>query len=196
MAAVSFVLLIACTNVANLLIGRSEARQKEIAVRTALGAGPSRLFRQLITESCVLTLAGAAAGLGLASAAVKTLVLVSPVQFPSFVQPALNGPVLVFTIGVALVSGILLGLAPAMHARLTRLAEALKETARGSGGVRSQRLRTTLVVAEVAMAIVLFIGAGLMIRSGQKLAAIDPGFDPENLLVINVSMPRLPAPPA
>jgi predicted permease len=197
MAAVSFVLLIGCTNVANLLIGRSEARQKEIAVRTALGAGPARLFRQLLTESCVLTLVGATAGLGLAYAMVKGLTAASPIAFPTFVQPALNLPVLFFTIGIALAGGLLLGLAPAMHARLSRLTDALKESARGgSGGVRSQRLRATLVVAEVAMAIVLFVGAGLMIRSAQKLAAIDPGFDPAGVLVVNVSTPRQAAPPA
>jgi predicted permease len=195
MAAVSFVLLIACTNVANLLIGRSEARQKEIAVRTALGAGPSRLFRQLVTESCVLTLAGATAGLGLAYVVARSLTAASPVQFPTFVQPALNLPVLAFTVGIALAGGVMLGLAPAMHSRLSRLTDALKESARGgSGGLRSQRLRSTLVIAEVAMAIVLFVGAGLMIRSGQKLAAIDPGFDPAGVLVVNVSTPRQPAP--
>jgi predicted permease len=195
MAAVSFVLLIACANVANLLIGRSEARQKEIAVRTALGAGQARLVRQLITESCVLTFTGAAAGLGLAYALVKSVTAASPVQFPSFVQPSLNVPVLLFTIGVAVIAGILLGLAPAMHARLARLTDALKESTRGgSGGVRAQRLRGLLVVAEVALAIVLFIGAGLMIRSSQKLAAIDPGFETSDLLTLTVSVPRQPAP--
>jgi predicted permease len=195
MAAVSFVLLIACTNVANLLIGRSEMRQKEIAVRTALGAGPARLVRQLVTESCVLTLTGAAAGLGLASLTVQAVATLSPVRFPSFVQPGLNGSVLAFTIGVAILGGILLGLAPAMHARLSRLTDALKESARGgSGGIRSQRLRAMLVIAEVAMAIVLFIGAGLMIRSGQKLAAVDPGFDTARVLVINAGIPTVANP--
>ena len=188
MAAVGFVLLIACMNVANLLISRSEARQREIAVRTALGAGPARLFRQLVTESLVLTFAGAAAGLALAYAAVKSLIAFSPVQLPSFVRPELNGAVLAFTIGVSLVGGLLLGLAPAMHSRIARLTDALKESARGSGSVRSGRMRAVLVVAEVAMAIVLFIGAGLMIRSGQKLAAVDPGFDPNGLLAVNVSI--------
>jgi putative ABC transport system permease protein len=197
MAAVSFVLLIACMNVANLLIGRSESRQKEIAVRTALGAGPARLFRQLVTESCVLTLTGAATGLGLASLTVKAIVTLSPIQFPSYVRPELNGIVLVFTGGVAIVGGILLGLAPAMHSRLSRLTDALKESAYGgSDGVRSQRLRRTLVVAEVAIAIVLFIGAGLMIRSSQKLTAVDPGFDIERVLVIWASIPTVPSPQA
>lgn len=197
MTAVSFVLLIACTNVATLLIGRSEARQKEIAVRAALGAGPTRLFRQLVTESCVLTLCGATAGLALAYVSVRALTVASPIQFPSFVTPVLNGPVLAFTIGVALISGILLGLAPATHARLARLPEALNSSSRGgSDSMRSQRLRSVLVITEIAMAIVLLIGAGLMIRSGQKLAAIDPGFNANNLLVINISMPQLPAPPS
>jgi putative ABC transport system permease protein len=193
MAAVCFVLLIACTNVANLLIGRSETRQKEIAVRTSLGAGPARLFRQLVTESCVLMLTGAAAGAVLASLTVNAVIALSPIKFPSFVQPGLNPVVLAFTGGVAVIGGLLLGLAPAMHSRPTRLADALKESARGgSGGIRSQRLRSTLVIAEVAMAIVLCIGAGLMIRSSQKRAAVDPGFDTERLLVIRVSIPTVP----
>jgi predicted permease len=197
MAAVSFVLLIACTNVANLLIGRSDVRQKEIAVRTALGAGPARLFRQLVTDSCVLTLAAAAAGLGLAYGLLKSLVVLSPVQFPTFVQPRLNGSVLAFTMGLALVGGLALGLAPAMHSRFARLSDALKDSTRGgSGGARSGRLRAVLVVAEVAMAIILFVGAGLMIRSVQKLAAIDPGFDPANVLIVNVGVPRVVVPAA
>ena len=199
MAAVTFVLLIACTNVANLLISRSDVRQREIAVRAALGAGPSRLFRQLVTESLVLALAGAAAGLGIAYVLMRGLAVSSPVQFPSFVTPALNLPVLLFTIGVAVIGGVLLGLAPAMHARAGRLTDVLKDATRGgSSGVRSQRMRAVLVVAEVAMAIVLFIGAGLMSRSGQKLAAVDPGFEVNNILAINVSTPRqavAPAPP-
>ena len=197
MAAVSFVLLIACANVANLLIGRSEARQKEIAVRTALGAGRARLIRQMITESCVLTAIGALAGLFVAQTLVRVGTLASPVQFPSFVQPTMNAKVLVFTVGVALLAGLVLGLAPAMHARLVRLTEVLKDSSRGSsGGARAQRLRGVLIVTEVALAIVLFIGAGLMIRSTQKLAAIDPGFDTSNLLTVTVSVPRVPAPPA
>jgi predicted permease len=152
------------------------------------------LFRQLVTESCVLTLTGAAAGLGLAYAAVRGLTVASPVQFPSFVQPGLNLRVLAFTIGVALVGGLLLGLAPAMHSRLSRLTEVLKDSARGgSSGPRSERMRATLVVVEVALAIVLFVGAGLMIRSAQKLAAIDPGFDAAGVLVVNVSTPRIAA---
>jgi putative ABC transport system permease protein len=193
MIAVSFVLLIACANVANLLIGRSETRQREIAVRTALGAGQARLLRLLVTESCVLTLVGAAAGVGLAKLSVQALTAASPVTFPSFVQPGLNLAVLGFTAGVAIFCGVLIGLAPAMHTRWANLTQALKEN-RGSTGVRSQRLRAGLVVAEVALAIVLLIGAGLMIRSVQKLTAIDPGFNPDGLLTLSAGIPRLPAP--
>ena len=194
MMAVGFVLLIACANVANLLIGRSETRQREIALRTALGAGRSRLLRLLITESCVLTMTGAAAGVALAKVSVEALTAASPVTFPSFVQPGINLTVLAFTIAVAGACGVLLGLAPAMHVRWMTLSETLKENSRGSTGIRSQRLRATLVVAEVALAIVLLIGAGLMIRSVQKLTAIDPGFTPDSLLSLNASIPRLPAP--
>ena len=197
MVAVAFVLLIACANVANLLLGRSEVRQREIAVRTALGAGQVRLMRQLVTESCVLTLIAAAAGSGVAFVAVRALVAGSPVTLPSYLSPALSLPVLAFTIAVAMACGLLLGLAPAMHARLSRLTDVLKDSARGSTGGASHRLRGALVVAEVALAIVLLIGAGLMIRSLQKLTAIDPGFDAEGVLTINASVPRQPsaAPP-
>ena len=196
MVAVGFVLLIACANVANLLIARSEARQKEIAVRTALGAGWPRLLRQLITESCVLTSIGAAAGLLLANASVRALVAMSPVTFPSFIDPRIDVRVAGFTVAVSLGCGILLGLAPALHARVSRLAEALKDTARGSDGRRSQRVRATLVVAEVACAVVLLVGAGLMIRSVQKLAALNPGFDPSSVLTLRASIPRVATPPA
>jgi predicted permease len=150
----------------------------------------------MITESCVLTTTGAVAGLLMAQLLVRAGTLASPVQFPSFVQPGINLKVLMFTVGVALLAGLVLGLAPAMHARFARLTEALKESSRGgSGGARAQRLRSVLIVTEVALAIVLFIGAGLMIRSSQKLAAVDPGFDTSNLLTVSVSVPRQPAPP-
>jgi predicted permease len=196
MAAVTFVLLIACANVANLLLGRSEARQKEIAVRTALGAGQGRLMRQLLTESVVLASIGALAGLGVAQLALRLLVATSPVTLPSFARPGLNGSVLLFTLGVALLCGVVVGLAPALHTRLTRLADVLKDTARGSSGVRSQRLRGALVVAEMSLAIVLLIGAGLLMRSVQNLTAVDPGFETGTLLSVNLNIPRLPAPAA
>jgi putative ABC transport system permease protein len=196
MAAVAFVLLIACANVANLLIARSEARQREIALRTALGAGWSRLLRQLITEGCVLTSLGAAAGLLLAEGAVRALLATSPVTFPSFVAPGINPRVALFTVGVSLACGIFLGLAPAAHARISRLSEALKDASRGSDGRRSQQMRSALVVVEVSLAVVLLVGAGLMIRSVGNLSALNPGFDPESVLTLHASIPRVAAPPA
>ena len=196
MAAVAFVLLIACANVANLLIARSEARRREIAVRTALGAGRGRLLRQLMTESCVLTALGAIAGLLLARGAVAVLIAQSPVTFPSFVTPGLDIRVAAFTVAVSLACGVLVGLAPGLQARSVDLNSALKETARGSDGRRSQRLRNVLVVAELSMAVVLLIGAGLMIRSVRNLMTLDPGFDPSSVLTLRVSVPRQVVPAA
>jgi putative ABC transport system permease protein len=197
MAAVTLVLLIACANVAGLLIARSDARQREIAVRTALGAGAGRLLQQLVTESCVLAMLGAVAGIAIARISLPSLIAASPVAFPTFVRPQLSLSVLAFGIVIALLSGVMLGIAPMMHARLPRLADALKTSARGgSSGTRSQRLRSALVIVEVALAVVLLAGAGLMIRSIQKLAAIDPGFEAANVLMVNATIPRQTTPPA
>ncbi len=190
MAAVAFVLLIACANVANLLIARSEARRREIAVRTALGAGRARLLRQLITEGCVLTLIGAAIGLLLARASVAVLIAQSPVTFPSFVSPGLDLRIAAFTVAVSLACGILVGFAPGLQARSIDLSGALKESARGSDGRHTQRVRNALVVTELSLAVVLLVGAGLMIRSVRNLAALNPGFDPDSVLTLHVSIPR------
>lgn len=193
MAAVLFVLLIACMNVANLLVSRADIRQREIALRTALGAGRSRLLRQLITESCVLAALAAIAGLALAAVALRMLVAASPIALPGYVTPTLHWPVVLFTVGITLLTGVLLGLAPAMHASVGRLAESLKTSARGSSAAGSGRLRSVLVVAEVALTVVLLIGAGLMIRSAQNLSAIQPGFDPDDVFTFNISIPVTPA---
>ena len=189
MAAVGCVLLIACANVANLLVGRSEARQQEIAIRTALGAGRLRLLRQLVTESLVLTALGGLAGIGLAHVALRLLVASSPVTLPSFVQPSLDTSVLLFTAAISLACGLLLGIAPAAHARAGVLHDALKSTSRGSSGTHS-RVRSALVVAEVTLAVVLVIAAGLLIRTVRNLTAVDPGYDTAPLLTLNVGTPR------
>jgi predicted permease len=196
MTAVAFVLLIACANVSNLLIARSEARHREMAVRTALGAGRGRLLRQLVTESCVLTMLGAGAGLILARVSVPALLARSPVTFPSFVVPGLNLRVAAFTVVVSLACGILVGLATALQAQATDISNALKESAKGSSGHRSQRFRSALVVVEVSLAVVLLVGAGLMIRSVRNLAALSPGFDPDSVLTLHASIPRGSAPPS
>jgi putative ABC transport system permease protein len=195
MAAVAFVLLIACANVANLLLARSEARRREIAVRTALGAGRGRLLRQLVTESCVLTMLGAAAGLAVARGSIAALLAQSPVTFPSFVTPEIDVRVALFTIAVSLVCGLLVGVVPGLQSHAPDLSDSLKESARSSGGRQSQRVRSALVVAEVSLAVVLLVGAGLMIRSVSNLAALNPGFDPQSVLVVHASIPRSPAAP-
>jgi putative ABC transport system permease protein len=194
--AVGFVLLIACANVANLLLARAEARQREIAVRTAIGAGWPRLLRQLVTESCVLTGIAAVLGIVLAAAGLRLLLGAAPIAFPSFVRPHLNPRVAAFTAAISVLCGILLGLAPAAHGRIARLSEALKESARGSGGARARTVRSALVVAEVTLAVVLLVGAGLMIRSVQHLLEIDPGFNPDHVLTARVSIPRQAGVPA
>jgi putative ABC transport system permease protein len=190
MGAVIFVLLIACANVGNLLVARSERRQREMAIRTALGAARGRLLRQLITESLVLTSIGGAAGLLLAHFTIRALVAASPIALPGVADPHIDPRAAVFTGCVMLVCGMLLGLAPATHARVTRLAEALKDSARGSDGRPSHRLRSGLVVAEVGLAVVLLVGAALMIRSVRNLVALNPGFSPDRVLTLRISIPR------
>jgi predicted permease len=197
LGAVAFVLLIACANVANLLLARSEARQREIALRVALGAGRLRLWRQLLTESCVLAAIGAAAGLLLGVFGLRVLMASSPITFPSFVHPGIDAPVALFTVSVSILCGVLMGLAPAVHSRMAGLHTALKESSgRVSGGKLPQRFRNALVVAEIALTLVLLIGAGLLIRSFRGLTALNPGFDPDHLLCLSVSLPRIPAAPA
>ena len=188
LGAVGFVLLIACTNVANLLLARGVSRQKEIGVRVALGAGRGRIVRQLLTESLVLATAGGALGLILAWQGTAMLVAISPAELfgPSSVQ--MNAVVLLFTIGVSLLTGIIFGLLPAFEATRVDLNESLKEGGKNIGGSsRSHRLRGAFVVTEIALAVVLLVGAGLLIRSFNRLQTVDPGFDATNVLAMTVS---------
>lgn len=187
--AVGLVLLIACANVANLLLARSTTREKEMAVRAVLGAGRLRVIRQLLSESVVLSLIGGALGMLIAQWGTAILVQMVPQDIPRIAQIEMNGPVFAFTFGVALLTGILFGLAPALHASKANLGDSLKETARGaSGGRQHSRLRGALVVAEMALALTLLLAAGLMIQSFARLQQVSPGFNPRNLLTFTVGL--------
>jgi predicted permease len=188
LAAVGFVLLIACVNVANLLMVRSAGRAREFAVRAALGAGRGRIVRQLLTESIVLALAGGGLGLLLAAWSTKLALQCLPEGLPRASEVGLDLRVLGFTMGISLLCGILFGLAPAVRTSSSNLQDTLKEGGRGSGGGK-HRAHGVFVVAEVAMALVLLISAGLMIRSLSALWRVNPGFDPRNVLTFSVSLP-------
>jgi putative ABC transport system permease protein len=183
---VAFVLLIACANVANLLLARSTARTREVAVRAALGAGRARMVRQLLTESVVLAALGAAAGLGLAYWGVEGVKALAPRGVPRVASISIDGWTLAFTVVIALVTGLLFGLAPALQAGRGNLQTVLREGSRGSN--RSGRARTLLVAAQVALSLILLIGAGLMARSFARLQSVDPGFDPEGVLTGRVQL--------
>ncbi len=189
--AVMVVLLITCSNLANLLLARANARHREIAIRTALGATRSRLVRQLLTESLTLSLAGASLGLVLAHWGAHALIRLSPAQLPRADQIAMDGRVLGFMLGIALLAGILFGLAPALESSRTDLNEELKGEGRGStGGGSRGRIRSLLIVVEVALSLVLLIGAGLLLRSLMRLQSVQPGFDPQNVLTLRLSLPK------
>ena len=187
-AAVGFVLLIACANIANLLLARATARRKEMAIRTAVGASRWRLARQLLTESILLSLIGGGLGLLVARWGIDLILYVSPDAIPRSREIGLNWTVLGFTIGVSLLTGILFGLVPALQAGEVDVHETLKETGRGNSG--RQWLRSSLVVAEVATTLVLLIGAGLMIRSFYLLQKVNPGFSYEHLTSFSISLPQ------
>ncbi|HUR95661.1 MAG TPA: ABC transporter permease, partial [Gemmatimonadales bacterium] len=190
LGAVGFVLLIACANVANLLLARAAARSKEIAVRTALGASRERLVRQLLTESVLLALAGGVIGLGLAFWGVRSVAALNPANLPRADEIGVDPVVMLFTLLVSVVTGVLFGLVPAMHAATGDPHGVLKEGGRGTAGDRSgQGLRRTLVVAEVALALTLLTGAGLLLKSFARLQGVDPGFASDRLLTFNLALP-------
>ncbi|HEX5707632.1 MAG TPA: ABC transporter permease, partial [Pyrinomonadaceae bacterium] len=189
--AVGFVLLIACANVANLLLARSATRRKEMAVRTALGASRWRIVRQLLTESVLLSLAGGVAGLLLAWWGVDLLVSLAPAGTPRLGEVGLDARVVAFTFTVSLLTGLLFGLAPALQSLRLDVNESLKESARGvSESIRRQPLRAALVVSEFALALLLLAGAGLLVRSFARVQTVSPGFDPENVLTMRVVLPQ------
>lgn len=190
MATVGFVLLIACANVANLLIARAASRQREIAIRLAVGASRTRLVRQLLTESIVIALLGGGCGLLLAVLGIKVLVRVSPSNVPRLSEVGLDARIVVFAILASLVTAVIFGLVPAVQTTRPNLVETLKEGERSPGGGSSRhRIRNLIVISEVAMTLVLLIGAGLLIRSFVRTLDVNPGFKAQNVLTAEIFLP-------
>lgn len=188
LGAVGFVLVLACVNVANLLLARATVREREVALRMALGASRGRVVRQMVTESLLLAAIGGAAGTAGAAAGSRLLTSLAAGQLPRTAEVGLDSSVLLFALGATLLTGLLFGLAPALRAAGTELQSSLREAGRGLVSGSSQRLRTGLVVAEVALAVVLVAGAGLMTRSFVQLLRVDLGFRPERLLAVNFTI--------
>ena len=190
LGAVAFVLLIACANVANLLLTRAASRHRELAIRTALGAGRTRILRQLLTEGVVLAMLGGLAGLVLALWTTDLLRWLAPAALPRLSTVAINGPVLAFAAGASLLTSVLFGIVPALHASSRDSVGYLKEGGRtGSEGTRGRRLRSALAVSELAIALVLLVGAGLLVRSVVALNSQDPGFATEGVLTLHLQLP-------
>lgn len=190
LGAVGLVLLIACANVANLLLARAAARQKEVAIRMALGASRRRIASQLLTESLLLSLAGGAAGLLLASWGIDLLVAYGPPEVPRLREVSLDRYVLAFTFGVSMLTGVLFGLVPALHASKPDPGNMLKDTGRGFSHAGRNRMRSALIVSEVALSLMLLVGAGLLINSFWRLLQTDAGFDPKGVLTLDIPLDR------
>jgi putative ABC transport system permease protein len=188
LVAVGFVLLIACANVANLLLSRAASRRKEMAIRAALGASRMRLIRLSLTESLLLALAGGAAGLLVAIWGVDGLIAISPADTPRLDEIRIDSRVLIFTLAVTLLTGLVFGLIPALQTSRAEMADSLKEGGRALGSVRN-RARSFLVVSEVALSLLLLVGAGLMINSFIRLSSLNPGFNPEKVLTMMLNLP-------
>lgn len=189
MGAVGLVLLIACANLASLLLARSMLRRKEMAIRLSLGASRTRIVRQLLTESVLLALIGAAVGVGLAEAGVRALLALLPQNLPLANQVTINAPVLLFTVLIAVLTGVLFGLAPALKGTGSELNQSLRDGGRQSAGTSHHRLNQLLVVGEVALALMLLVGAGLLLRSFYRLMQVNPGFDPHGVVTASVELP-------
>jgi len=188
LAAVACVLLIACANVANLLLTRATAREREIAIRTAMGAARWRIIRQLLTESVLLSVVGGLIGLLIAYWMLDALRWLSPSDIPRLPAIHMDSRVLIFTSGIALLTGVLFGMVPALRTSKMNLSEALKEGARNVAGGRHEKLRKLLVISELALSLVLLISAGLLIRSFISVERVNPGFDPQNVLGMRLSV--------
>jgi predicted permease len=189
LGAVGLVLLIACVNVANLLLARGTIRARELAIRAALGAGRGRLVRQLLAESLVLAIAGAVIGIAIAFGLVKGLVALAPNGVPRLEHAGVNGVVLAFAFGVAILSSVVIGLVPSLRGAGPALQTALREGGRGSGGARREPLRAFLVATEVALAMTLLTGSGLLIRTAIHLQEVNPGFNPANVMTARLLLP-------
>jgi predicted permease len=189
LGAVALVLLIACANVANLLLARATERHKEMAIRAAMGAGRGRVLQQLLTESVLLSVAGGVLGLALAAAGVRILSKLDQLRIPRFHEIGLDGRVLLFTLGLAVLTGVVFGLVPAMQMAKTDLHETLKEGGRSGSSLARGWLRSTFVVIETALALMLLVGAGLLMRSFWRLQQVSPGFEPQQLLTMNLALP-------
>jgi putative ABC transport system permease protein len=190
--AVGVVLLIACANVASLLLSRALSRRKEIAVRAALGAQRGALIRQLLTESVLLAFLGGLLGLGLSWAATKYFATLGNNNLPQGMPITMDARVLLFMLTISVLTGILFGIFPALQLSGTNVNQTLRDEGRGStGGHRRVQLRGLLVVGQVALSMLLLIGAGLLVRSFSRLLNVEPGFDPQNVLSMNVSLPTV-----